>query len=297
MTAVHKFLVPFAGSGDKADIPVTIQSDGSVSFPEGWGFDYSRNPSTDPLAKRIDRATFNHLMYAITSALGQLQTQGAPDWITAVENGGAAYPYAARAMVRYGSAVYQSLVDNNTATPGTDAAKWAVFDASPVPDATTTVKGKVELATVAEAVAGLLSNVAVTPDGLAAAISAFPDATTTAKGKVKLATDAEAAAMVLSDRVLTPANMAALFGKSLATNGYQKMPGGIIIQWGSLNLTSTMTNYNFPIAFPSAALQIIIADAGGGSATAVAANVVTPSQFAGIAAVNPTLSAYIAIGY
>lgn len=126
MTAVHKFLVPFAGSGDKTEIPTDVQADGSVSYPEGWGFDYSRNPSTDPLAKRIDRGTYNQLMYDITSALGRLQTLGAPEWITTAENAGNPYPYAAGAVVRYGSAVYQSLVGNNIATPGTDATKWAV---------------------------------------------------------------------------------------------------------------------------------------------------------------------------
>jgi hypothetical protein len=48
----------------------------------------------------------------------------------------------------------------------------AAITAAATPDATTVVKGKVELATVAEAVAGTDSERAVTPEGLKAAIDA-----------------------------------------------------------------------------------------------------------------------------
>lgn len=44
-----------------------------------------------------------------------------------------------------------------------------------------------------------------------------------------------------------------LFGSSIAANGYQKLPSGLIVQWGTFtgNGTNTMTG-NFPIAFPNA---------------------------------------------
>lgn len=51
----------------------------------------------------------------------------------------------------------------------------------------------------------------------------------------------------------------ALFGRLLADNGYQKFPGGLIIQWGSgsasANLTST--SITFPIAFPNAVFSVV----------------------------------------
>lgn len=125
-----KFLTPFATDGDRSEIPGAIQSDGSISLPEGWGFDYSRNPSTDPLAKRIDRAAMNWLFYAITQALGQIQQTGAPEWITAADNGGTAFPYEQGAIVRYSGVTYNSLAGDNTAIPGTDPTKWAVLDLS-----------------------------------------------------------------------------------------------------------------------------------------------------------------------
>jgi hypothetical protein len=64
------------------------------------------------------------------------------------------------------------------------------------------------------------------------------------------------------------------FDKSLSTNGYQKLPGGLIMQWGEILVpadgTATVT---WPIAFPTACLQAtccqgyafaINADAGAG---------------------------------
>lgn len=45
------------------------------------------------------------------------------------------------------------------------------------------------------------------------------------------------------------------FAKSLTANGYQKLPGGLIIQWGSNS--SSSASVTFPIAFPTALLQVI----------------------------------------
>jgi hypothetical protein len=45
----------------------------------------------------------------------------------------------------------------------------------------------------------------------------------------------------------------ALFGASLAASGYQKLPSGLIVQWGTVTVTGTaLTTQNFPIAFPNA---------------------------------------------
>lgn len=77
-----------------------------------------------------------------------------------------------------------------------------------VPDASETVKGIVELATTAEATAGVDTSRAVTPAGLAAAVGTLvPDASTTVKGKVELATTAEAATGTDTDRAVTPAGL------------------------------------------------------------------------------------------
>jgi hypothetical protein len=50
----------------------------------------------------------------------------------------------------------------------------------------------------------------------------------------------------------------AVFGKSLATDGYQKLPGGLILQWGvatSVGASTTKT-VTFPIAFTTSAYNV-----------------------------------------
>ena len=39
-------------------------------------------------------------------------------------------------------------------------------------------------------------------------------------------------------------------------SGYQYLPSGLIIQWGIVSATDTLTAHNYPIAFPSSALAI-----------------------------------------
>lgn len=51
-----------------------------------------------------------------------------------------------------------------------------------------------------------------------------------------------------------------VFDKSLVTNGYQKLPGGMLMQWmrqDSVDV-STPTTVNFPISFPTACLNVQI---------------------------------------
>ena len=46
------------------------------------------------------------------------------------------------------------------------------------------------------------------------------------------------------------------FAKSLGSNGYQKLPGGLIIQWGSvMTNASGFAAVTFPVAFPVAVLS------------------------------------------
>lgn len=64
--------------------------------------------------------------------------------------------------------------------------------------------------------------------------------------------------------------------QSLGDNGYQKIPGGLIVQWGSANSISGKADlYNFPISFPKGVLSIVACE---GSA-ATWGNTPTPSVF------------------
>ena len=85
------------------------------------------------------------------------------------------------------------------------------------------------------------------------------DATTSATGVVELATDAETQTGTDTARAITPSSLFSAFGRSLTTNGYQKFPGGLILQWGLYNnsdayLSEGAITVNLPISFPTAAL-------------------------------------------
>lgn len=54
------------------------------------------------------------------------------------------------------------------------------------------------------------------------------------------------------------------FSGILATNGYQKLPNGLIIQWGTVTISSGTSGaiFTLPIAFPHACLHAIVSDTG-----------------------------------
>ena len=88
------------------------------------------------------------------------------------------------------------------------------------------------------------------------AAAGAPDASETVKGVVELATAAEAIAGTDTTRAVTSAGLASV--KSLATNGYMKFPGGLILQWGVSTQTIAAQgtfSVTLPITFPTAGLS------------------------------------------
>jgi len=57
--------------------------------------------------------------------------------------------------------------------------------------------------------------------------------------------------------------------QSLTTNGYQKLPGGLILQWGRYvgTLDDTNTTINLPIPFPNALLNVTCSPYGNSNVT------------------------------
>jgi tail fiber protein gp53 len=60
-----------------------------------------------------------------------------------------------------------------------------------------------------------------------------------------------------TNEAITPGGFAG--NKSIGTNGYYKLPGGLIIQWGRLgtNIGNTTAIINFPLAFPNACFSVV----------------------------------------
>lgn len=79
-----------------------------------------------------------------------------------------------------------------------------------------------------------------------------PDATETTKGKVELATSAEVQAGTDGARVITPLSLLGAFVKAHGSSGYQKLPNGLILQWGSVATSASTGTTTFPTTFPNA---------------------------------------------
>ena len=130
----------------------------------------------------------------------------------------------------------------------------------------------------------------------------IPAASTSAAGAVKLnntltstsTTEALTAAQgkVLNDRFIND------FLNLKTENGYQKLPNGLIIQWGQQNESTTGT---FPISFPTNALSIcatLKAEAAPWDGSVTSSYIVSNSQFkVGCGQLNGNILYWIAIGY
>ena len=227
------FDVPFGFSGDQAVVPDATQPDGSVSFMEGWGFDYQRDLATDPLAKPVDRSAMNYLLSVITAAIGALQKTGIPEWVTAAQNGGVALPYPKYAQVRYSATTpattfetYVSVVDNNTSVPGSDA-NW-----QPIASI---------VASASDVIAGTSARLPVTP----LTLKSYPGNNAQV---FNVAPAASATQAVRLDQL--PALLNAI--------GYVQIPvivAGVkrtfLIQWGVDTQTNSSPTQTHPVSFPT----------------------------------------------
>lgn len=91
------FKYAFAQSGDKTRIPQDQDPQGRVSYQQGFGGAYSKDPVAD--GYYILRDNFNQLMYDTTNAIRQLQINGGNLWSAEIAaNGG--YPAGAVVLVK-----------------------------------------------------------------------------------------------------------------------------------------------------------------------------------------------------
>lgn len=144
------------------------------------------------------------------------------------------------------------------------------------PPATTETPGVVELATAAETEAGAVADKAVTPAGLLERT-----ATTGRVGLVQLATEVEANSGTDAVKALTPATLASTFQNIHDDYGFQKMPNGMIIQWGKAHLENASSQLKedvlFPTAFPNKCTNVTITPID--STASVQVQSVTPGHF------------------
>jgi len=90
------------------------------------------------------------------------------------------------------------------------------------------------------------------------------------------------------------------FVASLGETGYQKLPSGLIIQWGSANYAAGVRAVVYPIAFPTAtrSIQLTLQSSGAGSYSNDATGNISTTGFTAYQNLPVTSSFFwIAIGY
>ena len=86
------------------------------------------------------------------------------------------------------------------------------------------------------------------------------------------------------------------FISSQDTNGYQKLPGGLVIQWGSVTAASDGTSVDFPIAFPNNCINVQLTEENSSSAGAVSYSNVSTTGFTAYNSAG-NVTNWLAIGY
>lgn len=115
------------------------------------------------------------------------------------------------------------------------------------PPATTTTLGVVELATNEETIAGTDGTRAVTPKSLSARTS-----TESRTGLIRIALPAEVLAGKDNTKAVTPFTMFSAFLKDHGESGFQKLPNGLMLQWGKAAVAQDgSTLISFPVSFPT----------------------------------------------
>lgn len=124
--------------------------------------------------------------------------------------------------------------------------------------------------------------------------------------KTTVASTAQAQGWTSNTTLITPLRLAeALQGanQSLTVNGFQKLPGGLIVQWGTATGSGAGTVVNFPIAFPTAGRSVVAScESTTGTADVAEVTTVTTTSFtlgtvsSGSGGINGTCK-WIAIGH
>jgi hypothetical protein len=117
---------------------------------------------------------------------------------------------------------------------------------------------------------------------------------------MSIASTAEAQALTDNTKALSALRLKeALQGsnQSLAAGGYQKFPGGLIVEWGACQANITPVAVTFPLAFPTACYAVVlVAQKSSGTTYQSGVSSVTTSGFSAHAGSGLQDCYYIAIG-
>jgi hypothetical protein len=231
------------------------------------------------------RQYFNAIDYKQDQLLAHLNQRGIPEWDAITE-------YQADKSYIQGSngTIYRCILTHVNQDPTLDVSNtyWEVAFAN---------AGDFYLKSESDALfmqktnnGSDITNVATFRTNLSVYSQAQTYTKTEVDAKTAVSSTAQSQAWTSNTTLLSPLRLAEAFqgsNQSLATNGYQKLPGGLILQWGETphpNLgNSETTAVSFAIAFPNACRQVILSSTAGnvtnGADEGARATLITSSGF------------------
>ena len=205
------------------------------------------------------RQWFNYLDNRQDTALAHINQHGVVVWDATTEyQAGKSYVQGLTT-----GTVYRSKQTHTNQDPELDVGEgyWEFAFASPGDFYTKTEAANLYLAKAANG--SDILNSATFRDNISVYSQAQTYTKTEVDDKTTVASTAQAQAQASNTTLLTPLRLAeALKGanQSLTNNGFQKLPGGLIFQWGIANITTTAaggtTTVTLPTTFPNACFYV-----------------------------------------
>lgn len=214
--------VPFANTAIASEI---------APFPDynrGLGIAFSQTDG------KPEMKGLNGLFNIITASMLYLKQRGISEWDATLE-------YPANAFVTDGEKLYKSKLINTNKQPSLSQLDWDVW--ASISDISVSTNGNLKKT--------IASDGSVTLE--------VPTATDSQRGAVRQATSTEVANKSNVNAYINPANVGQTFGASLSANGWCRLPNGLILQWGRVQVTDNQTlDVNLPTPFMTAFLSCTV---------------------------------------
>ena len=226
------------------------------------------------------RQWFNWLDNKQDQAIAHINQHGIAVWDAATE-----YQYEALGekslVMGSDGAIYRTLTTNTNQDPtATVGVHWEIAFSN-AGDFYTKVESAALYLAKAQNLADL-TNTATARTNLSVYSQAETYTKTEVDGKTTVASTAQAQGWTSNTTLMTPLRLAEAFqgaNRSHLQSGYQKLPGGLIIQWGNANTDTTGTTHSYPLAFPSSVFQVIASDASVTTMEYIAVQSISTTQF------------------
>lgn len=210
------------------------------------------------------RQWFNYLDNRQDTALAHINQHGVVAWDSVTEyQAGKSYVQGTTT-----GAVYRSKQTHTNQDPELDVGEvyWEFAFASPG-DFYTKVQADALYLTKTGNLADL-TNTATARTNLSVYSQAQTYTKNEVDAKTTVASTAQSQAWISNTTLITPLRLAEAFqaaNQSLAISGFQKIPGGLVVQWGFATITATgvVQNFNYPIAFSSETYVTVGSDGVG----------------------------------